>query len=563
MTVLTGFFAKEALYHILNPHLTTDLADYEWVTLPGETLGPLVTFGTVQNNLPVSTTPNIKSGALAGGFFYDYYNRVHIVPKTIDLGNLVNVTQKPFVLWNAHIDAKTLNEVNSNGALGLAVTDFSTMPSDFAPLAEKTYTLTAFTEGPNVINASYQFVFASGDVAQLDITGQRLIVFPFKPNWESAVTETLEWKTNVLKSYDDSEQRRKLRNKPRRGFEYKFLVKNDAAKLLENMLIGWQSRDFAVPVWMDRGQLTDTAAIGEMTIKLDTTNIGFENGTMALLYNGYDNYEAVTISSFTESQVNISFPLQKTWHIGSMVYPIVVGHLPTSISLMRHTDTVITGQAAFSTNPDITPNNLPVAAAPFTYDGLEVITKQPNWKNGLDNEFLREFYTVDFTVGVRRHIDKHDTTRITRPFGWLLKNKAEIMGFRKLIQRLQGQLKTCWIPSWHNDFKVVDVTPAGALALFIGGTEFYKLVGVNTSRDRIMITLHTGEVYYRKITGMTIVTQGTQLAVDSVFPIQIDPENVKTVHILLRCRMASDKVEIPWRTESIADPTITFTTVKL
>jgi hypothetical protein len=78
-----------------------------------------------------------------------------------------------------------------------------------------------------------------------------------------------------------------------------------------------------------------------------------------------------------------------------------------------------------------------------------------------------------------------------------------------------------------------------------------------------MITLHTGEVYYRKITGMTIVTQGTQLAVDSVFPMQIDPEDVKPVHILLRCRMASDKVEIPWRTESIADPTITFTTVKL
>ena len=49
-------------------------------------------------------------------------------------------------------------------------------------------------------------------------------VWPFPPNWATSVVERLEWLTDIMPGFDDTEQRAQLRYAPRRFLVYQFLL---------------------------------------------------------------------------------------------------------------------------------------------------------------------------------------------------------------------------------------------------------------------------------------------------------------------------------------------------
>lgn len=507
---------------------------------------------------PVGVT---KNGKRMLTFVDDYYYRFHISPSKIYAGNLVGAITKKVAIWNAYFDNKSLNSIVASGTQGLNLIGLSTFPTNYKPLEYVEYDLSIGLNGPSALDASYLFTFNSGQVLNLTVSGSRVLIWPFPPNWVDVFTEILEWKTDVLTAYSGVEQRRELRTIPRRYFEYSFQLKNLDARKIENLLFGWQSRNFAMPVWTDRSRLTSEVSIGDSSLFLPTDTYGFSSGGLAILFQDSENYESVTIDTISNDHLTLKYPTTKAWHIGTKVYPVVVGHLATSVSVQRYTNSLLRGKVNLMVSPSDTYANLPIASAAVIYDGLEVITQHPNWKEPIDNEFIREFTVADSGIGAVAYFDKEKTNKIVRPFAWLLKNRSSMVAFRKMLLRLRGQAKTCWIPSWHDDFTVTGITPNLSASLTVGGTEFANLVGVNTSRDRIMVVLNDGSVYYRKINNITIDGNNTVLGLDQHFSRSISPIDVKSIYLLLRCRLASDKVEIPWRTDGVADPQLTFVTV--
>src|SRR5690606_12666232 len=134
-----------------------------------------------------------------------------------------------------------------------------------------------------------------------EVTGRRIIVWPFPPHWSTPSVESLDCRTDIITSYDGSEQRVALRSKPRRAFEYSStLVKSDSA-IASNLLFGWHNRNFAVPLWTDKSILTSPAAAGDEELQLSTVNRGFFNGGLLLLMNSTTDFEAIEIESFTSS----------------------------------------------------------------------------------------------------------------------------------------------------------------------------------------------------------------------------------------------------------------------
>lgn len=504
------------------------------------------------------------SGAVEPATFVkDYYDRIHVIPASIPLGNVANRVDRQFSIWNAYRTSKTLTGINASGIEGISLSGIPATPAVFGPLQYSTYTAQISTDGPASINAAYQFVFSSGDQPSISFTGNRVLLFPYPPNWSSPFTETIEWKSDVLRAWDGTEQRRACRVIPRRSFEYQFFTKGRATAKLESLLWGWHTRSFALPVWSDKTSLTSGVSVGTQTLPMLTDTYSFRAGDFAVIYQDEDTYEVVQIDSFTSSQINTKYPIQSSWPSGTVVYPVVVARLPTSVAQQRLTDDVISGRAIFNTSPEETYPYLPDATAPTTYDGLEVITDQPNWREAIDYEFSREFMTLDAGVGPVAYYDKEKVSRVSRPYAWFLKSRTEILNFRKFIQRMRGQVKTCWVPSWHDDFEVVGTTGSTSASLTIDGTEFADLVGVNTSRDRIMVRLNDGTIFYRKITTVTVGSGSTVLGLNANFGRTITPSDVKSVHLLLLCRFATDKIVIPWKTDRFADPQTPFITVPM
>lgn len=396
--------------------------------------------------------------------------------------------------------------------------------------------------------------------------GKSARVFPFPPNWATPVVETLEWKTEVHRARNGKEQRRTLRVIPRRGFEFNLLLQGEMAAMFDAYLWGWQHRHFALPVWTDIGRLTANLYAGETVIPVNTANLGFRVGDYALIYFNPKIFELVEIDAVASDSITAVDQLGVDWPSGTKVYPVILAHLTQQAQATRHTSAVEQlNSLMFDTSPDTAYDHIEVSTPATMYDGIEVITAKPNWKAAINNDFTRQFDVVDAEVGPIGYYDGEATSRVTRPFSWFLRNRDEIMEFRSLMGRLRGQAKTVWVPSWHDDFIVAGSNVLDQSTLIIKGSWFHTLVGIDTSRDRLSIRLANGTTHCRRIESMApdYTADITLIQLDTTLGATVQPGDGSRIQLLLRCRLATDKIVIPWLTDSVSQPQTMFTTVPL
>ena len=98
---------------------------------------------------------------MLGAWFDDLYNRIHISPRNIALGNTFGNQTRTVNVWNAHLTPKVLDTIDGTGTEGMSITTPSTLPITFSVLAEKQFTLNVSLDGPAIINGIFLFGFTS------------------------------------------------------------------------------------------------------------------------------------------------------------------------------------------------------------------------------------------------------------------------------------------------------------------------------------------------------------------------------------------------------------------
>src|SRR5690606_19561232 len=151
----------------------------------------------------------------------DYYHRVHIWPQRLDLGNLVSAQSSPVNLWNAFLEPRTLDGIAGLDK-GIIVSGQPEPPLLFPALKELIWQVTVTPDGQPVLDTSIEWQFSNGDSAAVRVTANRIIAWSFAPDWTDGVTESLAWLTDVLTSETLVEQRRALRQAPRRSVQAAF-----------------------------------------------------------------------------------------------------------------------------------------------------------------------------------------------------------------------------------------------------------------------------------------------------------------------------------------------------
>jgi hypothetical protein len=251
--------------------------------------------GVPVSDFPVSSPAAREVDAYVGNsYLNDYYFRIHINPQAVDVGNLLTRKEVNIYVWNSYFEPVTLDNVASFNAGGLNLIPPAPLPMTFFGNTEKTFILEASTSGSPLIDASFDFVFDSARIT-MDVTGRRLILFAFPPNWGQGMTEKLEWKTDILRSFSGSEQRRILRRNPRRSFTYTLRVWRDEAQAFDNILWGWQKKYYGLPVWTDKARLTATATSGDAAIAFPTANLSFALDGLGVIFDDFNNYEVFEI----------------------------------------------------------------------------------------------------------------------------------------------------------------------------------------------------------------------------------------------------------------------------
>lgn len=555
MAVISGFLPQSSVYGYASlGYISGDLDDYSaawvgslvyWAAIPAPGIQPLTTYW------PVSTTPLARSGAIARSYFDDYYNRIHVAPQVLDIGNLLSVQTRQATVWNAYFTPQALSSIAESATTGLTESGI-TAPVTFAPLQELTYSVTVDTQGPATIGALYTFNFPA-ESPTLAVTGRRVVVFGHAPDWDEPVRERLGWLTDVLTTQAGIEQRIGLRDAPRRGLEYALAtLSRHETNRLETLLLGWQSRLFAVPVWTEYQALATDLAAGSLTIPCATANYEFAASGLALLWRAHDDYEAVEVASVGASALTLTSATLAAWPAGTRLYPVRLGRLPDRQRFTRLTGHHLAGSVAFAFE-----DNPAVAAADSgdTYAGFRVYLGKTNWADPIEIEALRQLETLDYGTGTAPWVDDlSGLAALLKSWHWTLKSRAEIIALRGWLAARGGRRVPFWSASQAVDLQVTAPIGASDSAITVRNVGYARYLDGRADRRHLVIETLTGVRYYRAITTSSEIDAASEsLAIDNALGVTMQPADIASVRFLHLMRLDSDEIEIEWHSTEIAE----------
>lgn len=502
-------------------------------------------FGSVQNNLPISEAGEVSTGWRMPTFLDDYYNRIHIRPSNINVGNLVSEQQFAIEVWNGFFNSRQLQNIQVQNGGGISLVG-AVPPATWAALETKTYQLTVTTDGPPDINAIFHFDWdGTADDGDLRVLGSRIVALPYI--FEAPAKEVLEWKTDVLTTNDGSEQRVRLRKKPRQSFNVTYPIPYREMARAENLVYGWLTRRWAVALWSEAQQV-GTLLAGTTVINIDTTASDYRDGALIMIWESNRKSATADVGIVSAGTLTLNRPLAETFN-NPWIVPVRLGRIVGNVS--RATSGYngsLEMTYEFSDNIDLDP-----PAAPTQFLGYDVYFDEA-LKNGeaLTDSLQARVDVVDYgTAAGASFYSPWTYTRIGRPYKFLLQGLQDIWNFRKFLHRRAGRLRPFWVPTFENNMRVAQ-TGELTQSIEVYADDYREFA---PERTHIGILLDDGTWLLRTINAAT--ASGTDTAVIGLdAPININANRIRQISFLGLKRLDADRVELQWNSNRVLECTV-------
>ena len=506
-----------------------------------------------------------------GRYQDDFYHRIHLTPSVLRLGNLISTQTREIEVWNAFFYGVELTDVQTINGDGITVTPPVGTPYDMVALESLIYEVSISTDGPPAIKAEIRYVvdnvvIGSGNY-DASISGNRVIPMPFAPDWEKPVEESLEWMTDVIKSYSGVEQRAKIRSKPRRGQTYYYSLHGNEAGQLENLLWGWQSRLFAVPLWTETTLYHDDLIAGQIGIPVDTDNYAWTPDSLFFVTNGVI-YEMQEIVSVEQGQIILKKGLDNNWPRTTVIGPTGLARIDGDFSVKAkwETSNFLTSSIQFLHDPITTDPFIPSGNAPDTYafDGEEIYLQEPNWKDGLTTEFQSEGKVLDFQHGGFAISTRNGIPDIVEEYEWLLNGREDLIKFSEFLGRREGRLNGFWMPNWKHQFLIQGTTLSGSTGFVATANYYGLLVAGATGRNHVMIQLKDNTRILLEIDNASTdtLTNTVNIICTETMGYTFEPEDVRIACMVNWYRLYNDKIKMNYLDRNVATVKTTLVAVQ-
>jgi hypothetical protein len=460
-------------------------------------------------------------------------------------------------VWNATGVRLSLAGITETlfGGLSLATTGQPSPPCNMPLNAEWHYVLTETLAGPASIIAEADWTFIEGYIAPLSITGERVMVMPYRHNWASPLLERLQWLTDIMVAENGTEQRVSHRAYPRRSWEYRLLLQNDIASAFETRGFAWQALPYTVPIWRDWQPLAADLAAGASTIPCTTANKSFVAGAPALLWASETNYEAVQVASVSANQITTVAPTQNAWPKGTRLIPMRSARLLQALAMQRATANIMEAVVDWDEDPGVNEGDLGSISLP-TYQGFPVYLVPPERSRPSNRSFTRAWYLIDGTPGIRAVYPKGTYPQDQWDFTWLLQGWNDIASLRGLLSMMKGRLNPVWFPTWQRDFILAAALGSTDTNIVVNDVGYSLYVQQHPMRRDLYIRLNDGTYFLRRITASSRGNGTETLTLDSALGRAVSPSDVLIISFLDLRRLDQDQVEFAWLTDQVVRVTV-------
>lgn len=394
-----------------------------------------------------------------------------------------------------------------------------------------------------------------------------MLLFDFLPNWRNGVTENREYLTNIMVSHDQTEQRAALRSKPRCSMMYALLMHGADAARFNWLTTAGQAQVLRMPYWPHPSHLRAPAANGDAMVRLkESLPVWVVPGaSLALLYGGKTS-QLVKVAAVNGLDVTLAAEglVPGNWPAGALVYPTWEVRMPDAVQIKRHTPTVIEASITLTRQVSNTAEPVPALGPDMMYDGVEVLTRDINWRDGADADLTWLTSLMDGSRGRTAYEVLAKQQQRTSGGSIMLKDHADAAWWEAFFDRHKGRRGVFYAPSRDNALPLVHTPDATKSPFAVAGTSFYQLAQPGTSMmTHLMIRLQTGAYRLFKVSSLEadFINDVTYIKTVEPWTQTYRPDQALSHYQAGRCRLASDTLSIIWRAAGLGEAKVSVTTV--
>ncbi len=350
-----------------------------------------------------------------------------------------------------------------------------------------------------------------------------------------ALEHTLEFMTDVITSYDGTEQRIAIRKQPKQRFSALITYDNylDLRQARADIFLNTDGEVY-LPLWHEGVKITSGGTFGTADAQGDFSKSDLTEGDQVIFFNKEGEYQILEIDSKSDTEIELTeffdddfevstvYPVEQVYVMdppAQDVYPTNAGSLQLGLLMVRQPAIVGYGGTSFT-----------------TFSSHKVLTQRPI----MDSKKAGFMFDRGFEAWETENAVFQDTatpfSTIVSTKRFLIKTPTERQNWKKFFADIAGGREAFWVPTWQSDLEVV-ATPSST-ALKISADLDYKSLYYDTNAIKNLALIYDDGVLYRSVTNCVVNGDGTQtLTLNTTYP-----STVRSVSFLELSRLASDNV---------------------
>jgi len=347
-------------------------------------------------------------------------------------------------------------------------------------------------------------------------------------------SEQLDWWTDMMSAPTGGTQHRRLRESPRTLLSSYAMESGANRRWMDALLRSNSAGAWWAPVSIDARPLAMAAAVSDDALLVSIDGARFlEGGHVLVVGEDPRRFEVREIDTVDDDFLVLSTGLALAWPAGTQLYPVRRARLAETPSVGRFT----------ADDSDLVPIRFrleePLDSEPAipgeTYRGLPVFDfVSPVWTSNPAWVPERLLVTVDNEIAAPVVIDTAGVALGKVAMQYAPDTSAAIAAFRGALFALAGRWSPAWVPSWIHDLRIAAPVSAGAITLDVDGPLLSTSAGAIAPNHRdIRIELHSGAVYYRRITAVAAYSATVdRLTLGSALPAAFTVAQVRMISFI-------------------------------
>ena len=398
---------------------------------------------------------------------------------------------------------------------------------------------------------------------------------------DTKISVKYEFKTDVWQSYDGHEQRRCLRQDPRRTVSYDYTSMNALeAQWLRAQIRKRQSTFDFIPMWHDIAYLENDFYGGKTLYIEDDFMDGFQNCDAIEIFYHDDvmNHTGANVTkkikSFFSNTINLKTRLDtKLLKSNAKIVPLIRCSTPETATfsytysngsnvtisfedIMYDTQLEIGTKYTYQYNFDVAGFNR--YNLPANIGDKEVLMNEPQWVDD-DSHTLsvsKNVVRLDNTSGIFKYDLRNSNSYDTHQTTFLLRSKRMINNMIKFFKHVKGRFKSFYCPTWVNDFEVAFDIKGKSNYINVELSEMSRYYLNNGRKKKIVVFTKDYKSYVADILSYSYDTindkEYGRLVLATSFPVSLNKSNICMVSFLNLVRLDSDEMILNYETNTVA-----------